>query len=141
MSNAEPDWNQLSSEVGSMRRALKFLSVLMWLAPIKFLWFLGFKAPHFEQVFNDMLGGEGFPPSTRIVLNLSNFIGGNLHWLLIPIFGGFVAFLVFTIKARGSIWYFYVGLALLFSSWAGLAWSEHALWLPLHRIITRIDGF
>ncbi|MFT5470165.1 MAG: hypothetical protein ACI8UO_005289, partial [Verrucomicrobiales bacterium] len=136
MGNPEPDLNQLSSEVASLRRALKVISALMWLAPLKLLWFLAFRVPKFEQIFNDMLVGQALPTSTQIVINAGSFIGGNAHWLLLLFVAAFTTFLVFTIKTRRSLWYFYVGLAFLFSSWAFLVFSKYGLWFALSKLVT-----
>jgi type IV pilus assembly protein PilC len=64
-----------------------------------------FVVPKFEQIFSDMLGDEGLPSFTRLVLDISNFIKTNVMATLGGVASIFVSFkLAVKTKLGRRIW-------------------------------------
>lgn len=69
--------------------AMAYPVIVMIIAIAILVFLLAVIVPKFEQIFQDMLGGQALPPLTQWVINASGFVGGNLHWLILGVVGLF----------------------------------------------------
>ncbi len=81
---------------GQIKGAMTYPIVVMAIAILVIAVILVFVIPVFEDMFSGM--GAGLPVPTQIVVNMSRFIKGNIHYMI----GGIIVFAFAFKKYRGS---------------------------------------
>ncbi len=70
--------------------AMVYPIIVLLIAILILIFLLIYIVPKFEDIFNDMLGGQQLPLLTRIVMGASDFVVGNIFWII----GGIVLIVI-----------------------------------------------
>jgi type IV pilus assembly protein PilC len=85
---------------GKVKAAMFYPVAVMVVAVAILIVLMVFVVPKFKQIFNDMLEGQALPGFTQIVLNISEFVAGNI---LVTLGGLVVLFILFKLTLRTKL--------------------------------------